>query len=45
MKGKEAHDARIVAAMLAHRVSNLLTFNMGDFKRYTQITSVDLRDV
>lgn len=45
VKGKEAHDARIVAAMLAHRVTNLLTFNTGDFKRYTQITSVDPRDV
>ena len=45
VKGKEAHDARIVAAMLAHRVSNLLTFNTGDFKRYTEINSIDPRDV
>ena len=45
VKGKEVHDARIVAAMLAHRVTNLLTFNTGDFKRYTAITSVDPRDV
>lgn len=45
VKGKEAHDARIVAAMLTHRISNLLTFNTGDFKRYTEINSVDPRDV
>lgn len=45
VKGKEAHHARIVAAMLAHRVPNLLTFNTDDFKRYTGITSVDPRQV
>lgn len=45
VKGKEAHDARIVAAMLAHKISNLLTFNTGDFKRYTEINSVDPRDI
>lgn len=45
VKGKEAHDARIVAAMLAHKVPNLLTFNTDDFKRYTEITSVDPRHV
>lgn len=45
VKGKEVHDARIVAAMLAHKVQNLLTFNTDDFKRYTEITSVDPRQV
>src|SRR5438128_592066 len=29
VKGKKAHDARIVAAMRVHNVSNLLTFNGG----------------
>lgn len=45
VKGKEAHDARIVAAMLAHKISNLLTFNTADFKRYAEISAVDPRNV
>jgi predicted nucleic acid-binding protein len=45
VKGKEAHDARIVAAMLAHRIPNLLTFNTADFKRYTEITVISPQDV
>ncbi|MGZ8842844.1 MAG: type II toxin-antitoxin system VapC family toxin [Pyrinomonadaceae bacterium] len=39
--GKQAHDARIVAAMVVHNVSNLLTFNTDDFKRYAEITVVN----
>src|SRR5882762_5582468 len=38
--GKQAHDARLVAAMLVHRVTHLLTFNIADFKRYNEITVV-----
>jgi len=37
---KQAHDARLVAAMLVHRVTHLLTFNIADFKRYSEITVV-----
>ena len=29
--GKNAHDARIVAAMITHRITHLLTFNVDDF--------------
>ncbi len=32
--GKPSHDARIVALMLSHGVSRILTFNKGDFERY-----------
>jgi predicted nucleic acid-binding protein len=39
--GKQAHDARLVAAMLVHDVTHLLTFNTNDFKRYNAITVVD----
>jgi len=39
--GKQAHDAHLVAAMLAHGVSHLLTFNEADFKRYSEITVVN----
>jgi predicted nucleic acid-binding protein len=32
--GSKVHDARLVAAMLVHRVRRILTFNTGDFVRY-----------
>lgn len=34
VSGVKAHDARSVAAMNVHGVRDLVTFNMGDFKRY-----------
>jgi predicted nucleic acid-binding protein len=40
VSGKQAHDARIVAAMQVHGVTHLLTFNTDDFKRYAEITAV-----
>lgn len=39
--GKQAHDAHLVAAMLGHGVTHLLTFNDADFKRYHEITVVN----
>jgi predicted nucleic acid-binding protein len=36
--GKNAHDARLVAAMQVHGLTALLTFNAGDFARFTGIT-------
>ena len=38
--GKQAHDARIAALMLAHGVTHLLTLNPSDFVRYTGIVPV-----
>ena len=38
VSGLDTHDARIVAAMLTHRVSHILTFNEPDFRRYKEIT-------
>ena len=32
--GAQIHDANIVATMLAHGESRLLTFNVSDFRRY-----------
>lgn len=32
--GKNAHDARLVAAMLVHGLTHLLTFNDKDFRPY-----------
>lgn len=40
VSGKTTHDARIVAAMQAHKIENLLTFNIADFKRYADIINV-----
>lgn len=36
--GKEAHDAVYVAAMQAHGVTQILTFNAEDFRRYQRQT-------
>ena len=38
VKGKGAHDARIVAAMRLHGLTSILTFNTGDFRRYPGLT-------
>ena len=46
VKGKTSHDARLVAAMGTHGISHLLTFNVGDFKRYHDtITVVKPQDI
>jgi predicted nucleic acid-binding protein len=34
VKGKTAHDARLVASMLVHGADAILTFNGADFARY-----------
>lgn len=39
VSGKPAHDARLAAAMLAHGVGHLLTFNAADFQRFTAVTA------
>ena len=38
VKGKPAHDARLVAAMQQHQVTKLLTFNVRDFDRFPEIS-------
>ncbi|GCL37932.1 hypothetical protein SR1949_30450 [Sphaerospermopsis reniformis] len=43
--GKQVHDARLVAAMVAHNITHLLTFNVDDFKRFSDIVVVDPRSV
>src|SRR5688500_4503386 len=37
VSGIQVHDARIVAAMLVHQVTHILTFNTSDFARYSSI--------
>lgn len=41
VSGKQVHDTRIVAAMYVHTITHLLTFNVGDFKRFSNITLVN----
>jgi predicted nucleic acid-binding protein len=41
VRGRQVHDARLVAAMIVHGISHLLSFNDADFKRYTEITVVN----
>lgn len=40
VKGKQVHDARLVAVMQAYGLTHLLTFNGADFERYPMITVV-----
>ena len=45
VSGKNAHDTRLVAAMMVHGISRILTFNVGDFKRYAGIAVLDPQQV
>ncbi|WP_319422128.1 type II toxin-antitoxin system VapC family toxin [Pleurocapsa sp. FMAR1] len=46
VKGVNVHDTRLVAFMLVHRLSHILTFNVKDFRRFsTEITSVSPKEV
>jgi predicted nucleic acid-binding protein len=38
--GKNAHDARLVAAMITHSIKQILTFNTADFQRYNEIEAI-----
>ena len=43
VSGVQVHDAHLVAAMLAHNITHILTFNTSDFARYAAegIVAVD----
>jgi predicted nucleic acid-binding protein len=43
--GKNAHDARLAAAMTVHGLSRLLTFNANDFKSYPGLIALTPADV
>ncbi|MCW5960526.1 MAG: PIN domain-containing protein [Pyrinomonadaceae bacterium] len=45
ISGKPTHDARIAAALIAHKIENIVTLNPGDFKRFTQINAVNPQDI
>jgi len=39
-RGKQIHDANIVATMLSHGVTRLVTENTTDFKRFADLITV-----
>ena len=45
VSGKPTHNTRIVAAMMVHKIENILTLNPNDFKRFTEIKAVRQGDV
>lgn len=45
VSGKNVHDTRLVAAMLTHNITHLLTFNTKDFKRFTEVTVIDPQNI
>ena len=45
IRGKRAHDARLVAMMIEHHVPRLLTFNDDDFRQFAAIRTVNPFDV
>jgi hypothetical protein len=45
VSGRQAHDARLVALMLGHGVTHILTLNGADSARYTEITVLGPDDV
>ena len=45
VKGKNAHDARLIDAMQRHRLTTLVTFNTPDFARFTGINVFSPADV
>jgi predicted nucleic acid-binding protein len=42
--GKIAHDARLVAAMLRHGITHILSFNKQDFLRFSDIVVIHPTD-
>ena len=37
VSGRQVHDARLAAVMLAHGITRILTFNVKDFHRYQRL--------
>lgn len=45
VSGARVHDARIVATMIVHGISQILTLNGSDFERYREIAIVHPQNV
>ena len=42
VSGRPVHDARLVAVMLTYGITHILTRNGADFRRYKEITVVEI---
>ena len=41
VKGSKVHDTRLVAFMMVHQISHILTFNVKNFRRFSaEVTAV-----
>ena len=40
VSGIQVHDARLAAAMFAHQIDSILTFNASDFSRFECLTAI-----
>jgi predicted nucleic acid-binding protein len=45
VSGVQVHDAKIAASMLTYGVTHLLTFNVGDFRRFGKMTVIAPPDI
>jgi len=45
VKGRTAHDTRLVAVALAHGITHILTLDPRDFRRYPEISVLTPEDV
>lgn len=45
IKGAQVHDARLAASMYVHGVTQLLTFNVRDFQRFTGLRVIHPAEV
>ena len=41
VRGVQVHDTRLVAYMLAHQLTHILTWNGSDFQRFANITVIE----
>ncbi len=45
VKGVNVHSARLVASMLVHNLTHILTFNSDDFRRYSEIIVINPQEI
>ena len=45
IKGKRTHDARLMAVAIASSITHILTFNVKDFTRITELTIIHPNDI
>ena len=45
VRGRQVYDARLVAVMLAHGITHILTSNAKHFRQFVEITVVEPKDV